>query len=59
MAAPRPPFPVAEGVGIFIGVVAWDLLAEGHMDVAKAAAIAIPCSLLWYALRCWRVHHKD
>ncbi len=59
VAAQRSSFPVSEGIGIFVGVVAWDLLAEGHMDVVKAAAIAIPCALLWYAFRCWRTNHKD
>ena len=58
MAAPRPCFPLAEGIGIFVGVVAWDLLADGHLNIIKAAAIAAPCSLIWYAIRCWRLKRK-
>jgi threonine/homoserine/homoserine lactone efflux protein len=41
-------------VGIFIGILAWDLLSEGHPDLIKALMIAIPCALAWYAIRCWR-----
>lgn len=52
-------FPVAEGFGIFVGIVAWDLLADGHMDILKAAAVAIPCAIVWYALRCWREKPHD
>lgn len=59
MAAPRSCFPVAEGIGIFVGIVAWDLLADGHMELIKAAAIATPCTLIWYAARCWRARQKD
>ncbi|MDR2787644.1 MAG: hypothetical protein LBD06_04650 [Candidatus Accumulibacter sp.] len=44
-------FPLAEGVGIFVGILAWDLLSEGHPDLFKALAIALPCTLLWYAIR--------
>ena len=53
---PTPPstFPVAEGVGIFVGVVAWYLLAEGHIEVIRALLIAGGCSLVWFGLRCWK-----
>ncbi len=54
MPTPHTTFPIAEGVGIFVGIVAWDLLSDGHMDIIKAAAIAIPCAIAWYGLRCWR-----
>lgn len=54
MASPPTAFPVAEAVGIFVGIVAWDLLAEGRMEVLKALAVATPCSLVWYGVRCWR-----
>lgn len=47
-------FPLAEGVGIFVGILAWDLLSEGRLDLFKAVAIAVPCTLCWYAVRCWR-----
>ena len=59
MAAPRSSFPTAEGVGIFVGVVAWDLLAYGHLNIIKAAAIATPCAIVWYATRCWRLKRRD
>jgi len=54
MASPPTTFPVAEAIGIFVGVVAWDLLSEGRMELIKALVIAAPCSLVWYGLRCWR-----
>jgi arginine exporter protein ArgO len=47
-------FPIAEAIGIFVGVVAWDLLSEGRMEIIKALAIAAPCSLVWYGIRYWR-----
>jgi hypothetical protein len=47
-------FPLAEGIGIFIGIVAWDLLIEGAAHPFKALLIAVPCSLVWYAVRRWR-----
>ena len=53
MASGPATFPVAEGIGIFVGIVAWDLLAEGRMEIIKALLIAAPCSLIWYAARCW------
>lgn len=46
--------PIAEGTGIFVGVLAWDLLSEGRLDLVKALAIAVPCTLVWFALRHWR-----
>jgi hypothetical protein len=45
-------FPLAEGIGIFIGILAWDLLSEGRLDPLKALLIAVPCALVWYAIRC-------
>ena len=44
-------FPIAEGVGIFFGIVAWNILSEGRMEILKALAITIPCTLVWFALR--------
>lgn len=57
---PTPPstFPVAEGVGIFVGVVAWDLLAGGQIELFKAVLIALPCSLAWFGLRRWKNQSK-
>ena len=51
---PRTTFPIAEGFGIFVGIVAWDLMIDGHMDLIKAVLIAGPSSLVWFALRYWR-----
>jgi hypothetical protein len=54
MPTPHTTFPVAEGIGIFVGIVAWNLLADGHLEIIKAGAIAISCAVVWYGLRCWR-----
>lgn len=59
MPTPHTTFPVAEGLGIFVGIVAWDLLADGYMDIIKAAAIAIPSAIVWYGFRCWRDKTHD
>ena len=50
----RTPFPVTEGIGIFVGVIAWDLLNDGYVAIDKAFFISVPCSLLWFAWRCWK-----
>ena len=47
-------FPVAEGVGIFVGIVAWNLFADGQLEIVKAALIAAPCALAWFGIRCWK-----
>ena len=52
-------FPLAEGLGIFVGVVAWDLLADGKMEILKAVLIAVPCTLTWFGVRCWKNRSKD
>ena len=52
-------FPIAEGLGIFVGVVGWDLLSEGHLELVKAALIAAPATLVWYALRWWYERRND
>jgi len=54
MPAPRTTFPMAEGVGIFVGVVAWYLLTDGHIEAIRALIIASGCSLVWFGLRCWK-----
>ncbi len=59
MSPPPTTFPVAEGIGIFVGIVAWDLLADGQIEIIKAALIAIPCSLIWFGLRRWRDKPHD
>lgn len=53
MASGPTAFPIAEGIGIFVGIVAWDVLAEGRMEIIKALLIATPCSLVWYGARIW------
>lgn len=60
MSAPQhTTFPVAEGVGIFVGVVAWYLLADGSIEVLRALLIAVSCSLVWFGLRCWKDGSRD
>ena len=59
MAKPQVTFPVAEGLGIFVGIVAWDLLTDGRMDIAKALLIAAPCTLAWFVVRYWKQKIKD
>ncbi len=54
MPAHKSRFPFAEGVGIFVGVVAWDLLSSGYVEITKALIVAVPCSLAWFAVRCWK-----
>lgn len=59
MADPRTTFPIAEGLGIFVGVLAWDLLTEGHLEIVHAAFIAGVCSLAWFGLRCWKSRTRN
>jgi len=47
------PFPAIEGVGIFIGIVAWDVLSVGELDLLKALLIATTSTVLWYGARRW------
>ena len=54
MIKPQVTFPVAEGVGIFVGIVAWDLLTDGRVDIAKALLIAAPCAIAWFGIRYWK-----
>ena len=59
MAKHQITFPVAEGLGIFVGIVAWDLLTDGRVDIAKALLIAAPCALAWFAVRYLKQKLKD
>jgi len=52
-------FPIAEGLGIFVGIVAWDLLTDGRVDIAKALLIAAPCTIAWFGVRYWKEKNKD
>ena len=54
MRTPRATFPVAEGIGVFVGIIAWDLFNDGHLELIKAIAIAAACSLIWYGIRHWK-----
>jgi hypothetical protein len=47
-------FPLAEGLGIFVGIVAWDLLVDGQMAIFRSVLIAAFCSIVWFAIRHWR-----
>lgn len=52
-------FPISEGVGLFVGIAAWDLLSAGEMNLLKSALIAAAGALAWYAVRCWRATGRD
>lgn len=58
VAHPPPPFPLSEGIGIFIGIVAWDVLRAGEMELLKASLIAATGALIWYGARCWLSRRK-
>jgi len=51
---PHTTFPLAEGLGIFVGIVAWDLLVYGRIQIIRPVLIATACSLVWFAIRHWR-----
>ena len=60
-AVPRDPlpFPVAEGVGIFIGIVAWNVLTAGELELLRAPLIAAGGALVWYGARRWLSGKND
>ncbi|MBK7956260.1 MAG: hypothetical protein KBE22_10215 [Candidatus Accumulibacter sp.] len=58
MAQAPLPFPVAEGAAIFIGVVAWDVLAAGEPELVKALLIAVIGALVWYGARGWLASNR-
>ena len=47
-----PALPVAEGIGVLLGVLAWDWLSDGRASLLRALLFAIPCGLALYVLRC-------
>ncbi|TMQ77209.1 hypothetical protein ACCUM_3426 [Candidatus Accumulibacter phosphatis] len=49
---------MSEGIGIFIGIVAWDVLRAGEMELLKASLIAATGALIWYGARCWLSRRK-
>ncbi|WP_301102419.1 hypothetical protein [Propionivibrio sp.] len=59
MPAPHTTFPVAEGLGIFVGVVAWYLLADGHIELIRALLAAAAGSIVWFGLRCWKEKNRN
>ena len=59
MPTPHTTFPVAESIGIFVGIVAWDLFNNGQIEFIKALLIAGPCSLIWYGLRYWKAKVRN
>jgi len=42
-------FPVAEGIGIFIGVAAWELLTVGELKLLEALLAGAAGALVWLA----------
>ncbi len=55
---PHVPFPIAEAVGIFIGIAAWDVLSIGKVDLLSAALFAAGGAGIWYGARCWLAHRR-
>lgn len=58
MPVQRSRFPLAEGVGVFLGVIAWDLLSDGYVEITKAIVVSGPVSLLWFGFRCWKDRNR-
>ncbi len=54
VAGSSQPFPVVEGIAIFIGIVAWDVLSVGEVALVKASIIAFGCALIGYGARALR-----
>jgi len=50
--------PISEGVGIFVGIVAWDVLSAGEMELLKALLIAAGGTVVWYGARCWQCSRR-
>lgn len=49
--AGRPAVPWGECLGVMLGALAWDWLADGRASVWRAAALAIGCGGAIYAFR--------
>lgn len=58
VAQPHVPFPIAEGVGIFVGIAAWDVLSAGKIDLVSAALLSAGAAGVWYGARCWLAHRR-
>jgi len=52
-------FPIAEGIGIFFGVAAWDVLSAGEMALIKAALIAAGGAVSIFAFRWLQTKLRD
>ena len=58
LAEPPASVPIAEGVGIFVGIVAWDLLSVGEMELLKALLVSAGGAAVWYGARCWQCSRR-
>jgi hypothetical protein len=58
LAVPPVSVPIAEGVGIFVGIVAWDVLSAGEMELLKALLISAGGTAVWYCARCWQYSRR-
>ncbi|HRF03053.1 hypothetical protein [Accumulibacter sp.] len=58
MAEPSASIPISEGVGIFVGIVAWDVLSAGEMELLKALLISAGGTAVWYGARCWQCSRR-
>lgn len=53
------PFPTTEGIGIFVGIVAWDVLGSGEAALLKASLLAGAGMLALYGYRCRQARRHD
>ncbi len=58
VAQPQVPFPLAEGLGIFFGIAAWDVLSVGTVDLLTAGLLSAGAAGVWYGARCWLAHRR-
>jgi hypothetical protein len=35
------------------------MLSEGNLNLLKALAVTLPCTLVWYAIRHWKRTEKN
>lgn len=48
------PFPIIEGIGIFVGVAAWHLLTAGELEFFSSSLIGAGAAAILYCGRCWK-----
>jgi hypothetical protein len=58
LAVPPASVPISEGIGIFVGIVAWDVLSIGEMDLLKALLISAGGTAVWYGARYWQCSRR-